>query len=486
MDVDDHEASQQTVQPVAPVPTPPQQPLTPEVLQPLPVPVHQLTPEIIQELIQSGKIVIPMAPVAPVPATAVVAQPAQTVQPSERPEQTREQPSKPEVPAQHVVPQPQPVPPQQPLEVPAQPAATPAPPVRYVEGELPTMHELNGVPTPALTQAPAQPTVAPEQPLEVPQPVPPQQPLEIPAQPVAPEQPLEVPQPVPPQQPLEIPAQPVAPEQPLEVPQPVPPQQPEGQLPQPLGVPPKEPFQPTLAPPPAQKPQIGDAELAAMGWKVDKSCRPQASPQTSPKPSPQEAADAYLQRLKSKVFDAENDGAKTKSHAPPSAPAGSQMHKAQQNQEAFQTAKEQQQEYSRRAAANLISRLQKNPGRMERFPDLKKLVFSETRKSELISTLCDQNGDLEQVNLKLMVQEEKGQAQIARKKAVRYTKKQMNDMYGDDAATVMKHKEATGMVEDDENNPGGFVYLVSQKEDEQENYNRSSSLNLLDFLGERF
>ncbi|CAK9045919.1 DUF4347 domain-containing protein [Durusdinium trenchii] len=438
MDVDDHEASQQTVQPVAPVPTPPQQPLTPEVLQPLPVPVHQLTPEIIQELIQSGKIVIPMAPVAPVPATAVVAQPAQTVQPSERPEQTREQPSKPEVPAQHVVPQPQPVPPQQPLEVPAQPAATPAPPVRYVEGELPTMHELNGVPTPALTQAPAQPTVAPEQPLEVPQPVPPQQPLEIPAQPVAPEQPLE------------------------------------------------EPFQPTLAPPPAQKPQIGDAELAAMGWKVDKSCRPQASPQTSPKPSPQEAADAYLQRLKSKVFDAENDGAKTKSHAPPSAPAGSQMHKAQQNQEAFQTAKEQQQEYSRRAAANLISRLQKNPGRMERFPDLKKLVFSETRKSELISTLCDQNGDLEQVNLKLMVQEEKGQAQIARKKAVRYTKKQMNDMYGDDAATVMKHKEATGMVEDDENNPGGFVYLVSQKEDEQENYNRSSSLNLLDFLGERF
>ena len=34
------------------------------------------------------------------------------------------------------------------------------------------------------------------------------------------------------------------------------------------------------------------------------------------------------------------------------------------------------------------------------------------------------------------------------------------------------------MLEDDENNPGGFVYLVSQREDEDENYNRSGSLKL--------
>ena len=89
--------------------------------------------------------------------------------------------------------------------------------------------------------------------------------------------------------------------------------------------------------------------------------------------------------------------------------------------------------------------------------------------------LCEQGGSLEQVNAKLVVQEETGKLQINRKKALRYTKKQMNDMYGDDAAGVMKHKEAIGMVEDDENNPGGFVYLISQKEDEAENYNRSGS-----------
>ena len=193
-----------------------------------------------------------------------------------------------------------------------------------------------------------------------------------------------------------------------------------------------------------------------MGWKVDKSCRPQASPQTSPMASPPQVEARDLQRGRSQVFS-ENDGAKP----PQSAPAGLQSRKVQQFNQVPTPAEKpkDQQEYSRRAAANLISRLQNNPARLEGLPDLKKLVFDGSRKSELISMLCDKGGNLEQVNAKLVVQEETGKMQINRKKALRCTKKQMNDMYGDDASGVMKHKEAIGMVEDDENNPGGFRLL---------------------------
>lgn len=67
---------------------------------------------------------------------------------------------------------------------------------------------------------------------------------------------------------------------------------------------------------------------------------------------------------------------------------------------------------------------------------------------------------------------------MARKKALRWTKKQMQDTYGEDVAKVMKHKEEEGMVEADENNPDGIVYLIAQKEDEVEDYSRSSVLTV--------
>lgn len=428
-------------EPVAPAFPPPQQPVTPQVLPAAPV---QLTPDMIQELVKSGQLVIPMAPVAPAEPRTVVTQPAQPV-PREQPLEVQGQPAQPVPPKEPLVPavgqpdqQPAQAVPQQPLKVQGEPAAPPQQPL---------------VPADVKGQSLATPKQSPEVQGQ------PAQALEVAQQSVPP----------PPRQAAEV--QPASsPKQGAEV----------------------QPALALAAVPRPTKPEIGDAELAAMGWKVDKTCRPQASPQTSPMASPTQVEARDLQRGKSQVFS-ENDGTKpgSESQKPQSAPAGPQpqTHKAHQfNQPAIKVPPVQivqvpapaektkeQQEYSRRAAANLISRLQNNPARLEGLPDLKKLVFDGSRKSELISMLCEQGGSLEQVNAKLVVQEETGKLQINRKKALRYTKKQMNDMYGDDAAGVMKHKEAIGMVEDDENNPGGFVYLISQKEDEAENYNRSGS-----------
>ena len=49
----------------------------------------------------------------------------------------------------------------------------------------------------------------------------------------------------------------------------------------------------------------------------------------------------------------------------------------------------------------------------------------------------------------------------------------MQDAYGEDADKVMKHKESMGMVEEDENCPDGIVYLVAEREDEEDNFSRS-------------
>ena len=133
-------------------------------------------------------------------------------------------------------------------------------------------------------------------------------------------------------------------------------------------------------------------------------------------------------------------------------------------------------EYSRRAAANLIQRLRKNPGRLANLPSLHQMVFEEESKNELISMLCENGGQLEQVNMHLQQMEERGRVFSAKKKAVRLTKKQMQDTYGEDADKVMKHKESIGMVEDDENVPNGLVYLVAQREDEEDNFKRTGGV----------
>lgn len=70
-------------------------------------------------------------------------------------------------------------------------------------------------------------------------------------------------------------------------------------------------------------------------------------------------------------------------------------------------------------------------------------VFNEAKQSELINALMENSGGLERVQAYFQLQEEKGNVQFSRKKALRYTKKQMIDAYGDDAEKVMKHKKRT-------------------------------------------
>lgn len=67
---------------------------------------------------------------------------------------------------------------------------------------------------------------------------------------------------------------------------------------------------------------------------------------------------------------------------------------------------DQRQTYSRRAAANLISRLRENPKRVEGFPELRKMVFSDAKKSDLITMLCESNGALETLGTPLQAFEE--------------------------------------------------------------------------------
>ena len=136
-------------------------------------------------------------------------------------------------------------------------------------------------------------------------------------------------------------------------------------------------------------------------------------------------------------------------------------------------------EYSRRAAANLIKRLKENPSRVEGMPSLKNMLSDENKKSDLISLLVDNQGNLSQVQTFLQVQEDVGRVQIARKKALRFTKKEMQYKYGEDAERVMKFKENQKLTDEDENNPNGKVYLISSTEDETENYQRNCILDAL-------
>ena len=141
------------------------------------------------------------------------------------------------------------------------------------------------------------------------------------------------------------------------------------------------------------------------------------------------------------------------------------------------TAQQAKEEYSRRAAANLIKRLKENPSRMEGMPSLRSMVMDDSKKSDLITILVEQQGNLQQVATYLQVQEENGRVQIARKRAIRKTKKQMLDLYGEETSKVMKHKEENGMIEKDENHPDGFVYLIAEKEDDVEDFNRTGNMD---------
>ena len=132
--------------------------------------------------------------------------------------------------------------------------------------------------------------------------------------------------------------------------------------------------------------------------------------------------------------------------------------------------------YTRQAAANLIGRLRKNPGRIEEMGQLKSMVFDDSRKSELITLLCQHNGSLAATSATLVLTEERGESETNSRRALRLTRKQMLDTYGDDAQAVMKYKEDNGLTETDVNCPNMVWYLQMSKEDEQQVWKSNSVL----------
>ena len=425
------------------------------------------------------------AVVQPVPAVPMVTQPEQAVK----------QPVKPldapgNAPAPVVNPPKQPavtrvaeagVPVTPPQQVPVAAVAQPVQPLQAVNAMV--------APPPAVVQ-PAQPLQVP--PVTVTPPQQPALPAAQPAQPlqaavVQPVQPLTVtpsPQPAPPAvpaAPLVQPAQPAAAPmqamvnaQPPNLPQVKPDQ---AVVPAPVVQQPQQKAQEAASAETKEREQA-QKELQAMGWLTGNSCRPQASPHgtTQADASADNGSDKgdAMRRQKSQIFQPPSDV-----HMGPPAPPGSVVVKLEPAQNGMrqplpsQSSKPADTEYSRRAAANLLGRIKKNPSRLEGLPSLRKMVFDEEKKNDLISMLCENGGNLEQVQVHLQQQEERGRYFSAKKKALRFTKKQMEDSYGKDAEQVMKYKESIGMIEEDENNPNGIVYLIAQREDEEDSYTRT-------------
>ena len=446
-------------------PTVPQQMAQPDLPQPA------VTPGVTQPVqpLAVPPAVAPMATGEMVPAKPAAAPVAQPVQQMGVP-----------VPVPHAVAPTQPAAtamvPVQPLQQPLAVAAAPMVPVQPLQPAAPTA---NVAPKPAqpLAARPAQPSppVVAVQPLQPAAPTAnvapePAQPLAAqPAQPAAPVVPVQPLEPAAPTANVAEPAQPLA-----SVVKPLPvAQQSQEQNAQ----------QPAATAAAKKEEEQADKDLQAMGWLTAKSCRPQASPHGTSgavhvADGSANQADA-LRRQKSQVFQPPQGAppqiSPKQEFAVPRPPAKLQPQLQIPQPLAAQSSKQQlmDAEYSRRAAANLLGRLKKNPSRLNGLPSLRKMVFEEDKKNDLISMLCENGGCLEQVQVHLQQQEERGRVFSAKKKALRWTKKQMEDAYGPDADKVMKYKESVGMTEEDENCPDGLVYLIAQREDEEDDYTRS-------------
>ena len=103
------------------------------------------------------------------------------------------------------------------------------------------------------------------------------------------------------------------------------------------------------------------------------------------------------------------------------------------------------------------------------------MVFNDAKKSDLITMLCENQGELEALGTSLEAFHETFTGEAHRKKGVRWTEKEMEDHYGADAQKVMDYKIQQGLVEDDENLPGAQLFLIARKEDEEESSSRAGA-----------
>ena len=122
---------------------------------------------------------------------------------------------------------------------------------------------------------------------------------------------------------------------------------------------------------------------------------------------------------------------------------------------------------TRRAAANLLSRVKDSESRMKsEFPEwMHSFVSNPVNKPEMITLIQEMAGDLKAVNARLNVrlQEEKIKSNMAKTSMTPFTEMEIIAKYGaDEAKNVVKQKIDQNLTVPDPNKKGGLLYLMQQ------------------------
>ena len=111
--------------------------------------------------------------------------------------------------------------------------------------------------------------------------------------------------------------------------------------------------------------------------------------------------------------------------------------------------------YSRRSGANLLKRLLDNPNRLNKLPiDLQTMMKDPSKKSDVISLLCDHRGNLEQVNLMFQMRSKQATKNKQQATMTPLTELEVKQKYGEQAERVMQQKRTQGLVVEDPNLQG--------------------------------
>ena len=123
---------------------------------------------------------------------------------------------------------------------------------------------------------------------------------------------------------------------------------------------------------------------------------------------------------------------------------------------------------TRRAAYNALVRLKNNPARLKEVDPVMRQKLLESNQnvpSDLITDLVKCGGDLDALSATFTESKETSTFDQDSSKLKPLTEIQIVQMYGEaEAKNVMAHKTASGMTQDDPNNPGKMLYLMMSEE----------------------
>ena len=122
--------------------------------------------------------------------------------------------------------------------------------------------------------------------------------------------------------------------------------------------------------------------------------------------------------------------------------------------------------YTRRAAANLLSRLRNNSARTAALDSgfrNQLLNLDDASRASLITALCECNGDLEALNASFETESVNEEFSRNTSTLEPYTEQEIINKYGAvKADEVMNHKRKCGLTQDDPNAPGATLFLLSK------------------------